>query len=254
MKNALVVFARAPVPGKVKTRIAKIIGDQPAAELYAAMLNDTLTLTESAAGQLRDCEVVVTYTPDDAFAPGRHSLYQFWNGARMPQNEGDLGHRMLDAIARLQGQGRERVVIIGSDSPDLPDDYLVQAFGALDRHDIVVGKATDGGFYLIGTRITLSSELFAGVAWSASSTLEQVLRNTTRLRLSTWLGPEWSDIDTLEDLQEIAQRNARGEASGSAVMTCRWLASHHLFQNIQCLTVGEVDVERRDGDEVLLDS
>jgi hypothetical protein len=106
VKNAIAIFARAPVPGQVKTRLARHVGEAGAAQLYTAMLRDTIAVAIRAAHSLEACEVVLAYTPEAAFSPGEYSLLSFWSGTRFVQSDGDLGARMLDCILRLQEQGR----------------------------------------------------------------------------------------------------------------------------------------------------
>ncbi|HEY0075240.1 MAG TPA: TIGR04282 family arsenosugar biosynthesis glycosyltransferase [Abditibacteriaceae bacterium] len=200
--NSIVIFARAPEPGKVKTRLAAQIGDEAAAKLYAAMLQDTITVAKSAAQETKS-EVVLCYTPDDAFASGDYSLSKFWHGANLPQNGNDLGKRMRNATQNRFADSAERVVIIGSDKPDLEVSILRCAFEELENHDLVFGPAIDGGFYLIGTHAPFAESLFASVIWSDQSTLQVVLNNARHLNLSVALLPEGSDIDETSDLQNF---------------------------------------------------
>ncbi len=200
--NCLLVFARAPQPGKVKTRLAAHIGDEAAARLYAAMLQDTLAVAENAARDGK-VEVVVSYTPSDAFAPGEFSLANFWRGAKMPQIGADLGEKMRFAIANGLEQGAERVLIIGSDLPDLESGILCEAFEKLTHYDLVFGPAQDGGFYLIGARAPLPDDIFDGVLWSLASTLQSVLHVARGLNLSVALLPQGADIDEWRDVQNF---------------------------------------------------
>jgi rSAM/selenodomain-associated transferase 1 len=172
--NCLLVFARVPQPGKVKTRLAARIGHETAAKLYAAMLQDTLAVAQKAMREIEG-EAVLCYTPDDAFAPGTYSLSLFWQGAKFSQNGSDLGEKMRSAMKNCFDNGARRVVIVGSDKPDLEVPTLRRAFEELENDDLVFGPAQDGGFYLIGSRAPLPLALFAGVLWSHDSTLQVVL-------------------------------------------------------------------------------
>jgi rSAM/selenodomain-associated transferase 1 len=200
--NSIVIFARAPEPGKVKTRLATQIGDEAAAKLYAAMLQDTISVVKSAAQETKS-EVVLCYTPDDAFAPGDYSLSKFWHGANLPQNGKDLGEKMLNAAQNCFSHDANRVVIIGSDKPDLEVSTLRSAFEELENHDLLFGPALDGGFYLIGTRAPFAESLFANVIWSHDLTLQVVLNNARHLNLSVALLPEGADVDEASDLQQF---------------------------------------------------
>ena len=201
--NSILVFARALQPGQVKTRLAAHIGDEMAAQLYAAMLQDTLAVAKSAAEKC-EAEVVVCYTPDDAFAPGKFSLSYFWHGAKLPQIGADLGEKMRLAISNRLVQGAERVLIIGSDMPDLEANILQDAFDKLTNHDLVFGPAQDGGFYLIGARSFLPDDIFDGVEWSRKSTLQSVLHIAHGLNLTVALLPEGADVDEWSDVQKFA--------------------------------------------------
>ena len=251
MKKTIAVFARAPVAGRVKTRLARHLGDDGARALYAAMLGDTLTVAKRAARDLSECEVVVAFTPHDAFEPGPDSLFPFWSGARMAQCQGDIGARMLDCIARLQQgnddergnddeQGGAQVVLIGSDAPDLPVSCLMRAFEELERgevglafgsgermHDLVFGPALDGGFYLIGAAKPVPPKVFQDVEWSSPQTLEQVKANARRLNLRLAMLPRHGDLDALADLQRFIQKRRFDGQDDSA--TRRFLLSHKLF-------------------------
>lgn len=241
---ALAVFARAPLPGQVKTRLARHLGAEAATRLYCAMLQDTLALARLAARTLRECEVVVAHTPPDAFEAGPHSLQPFWNGARMAQRGDNLGDKMLNCIADLQAQGAQRVVIIGSDAPDLPAQFLCQAFsqlgtlsfdpveGRLRAHtDFLLGPARDGGFYLIGAANPLPNELFEGIVWSQSDTLAQVTQRAERLQLKAKISAHrWADVDTLPDLRRLAARLMKPASdtrhTGRAHATLHWLQAN----------------------------
>jgi hypothetical protein len=200
--NSIVIFARAPERGKVKTRLAAQIGDEAAAKLYAAMLQDTLAVAENADRETKS-EVVLCYTPNDAFAPGHYSLSNFWRGANLLQNGDDLGEKMRHAAQNRFSHGANRVVIIGSDKPDLEVSTLRAAFEELENHDLVFGPALDGGFYLIGIRAPFAESLFAGVIWSHDLTLQVVLNNARHLNLSVALLQEGADVDEASDLQNF---------------------------------------------------
>lgn len=222
MADAIAVFARAPVPGQVKTRLAQGLGPELAATAYRMMLRDSLALARRAARSWGECEVVLCYTPRSALEPGPYSL-DFWRGAGLPQSEGDLGMRMLDCMDQLRARGASKVIIIGSDSPDLPPARIGHALAALHRQhlelggrnslgghcDIVLGPARDGGFYLIGTNRTPPSGLFDGVQWSGSKAYAQVVANAAGLGLKAVDVDKWGDVDTVQDLERLAKRALR---------------------------------------------
>lgn len=152
MSTLLGVFCRHPQPGWVKSRLAAAIGGEAAAVLYHAFLADTV-------GQVRDLadRVVLAYTPDDAAA--RNWFGQvFGSGVDVwPQPAGDLGARLSAFVRVAIGEKAARVVVIGSDSPTLPREYIETAFDQLGQHDVVLGPATDGGYYLLGIALSPGS-------------------------------------------------------------------------------------------------
>jgi rSAM/selenodomain-associated transferase 1 len=224
--QSLAIFARAPRPGEVKSRLARVLGTQAAVECYSALLRDTLELAVS----LPDWTTVVAYTPDDAFAPAPSSLANFWNGPRLPQKGADLGERMSHCLQTLHAAGAARVVIIGSDCPDLETGNLVRAFALLENRALVFGPAHDGGFYLIGAAAEYStrlSQLFEGVVWSAASTLQAVLENARKLELRYALLPVQRDVDTPDDLCDLTARLQIEHSR--APHTAAWLRSQNLL-------------------------
>lgn len=187
------VFAKAPEPGRVKTRLLPALRAVEAAEIYRALLQDTIDVAEATGA-----ETVVLYTP----AGGRRSLERLLGRRRrlMPQGPGELGERLAYAFRRLCG-GDRPVVAVGSDCPGLTEQRLEEAFEALRRADAVVGPALDGGYYLIGTRRD-RPELFEDVPWSTAAVTEATRRRIEEAGLEArWL-PVERDLDTPEDLFE----------------------------------------------------
>jgi rSAM/selenodomain-associated transferase 1 len=232
-RDAIVIFARAPVPEQVKTRLAKQLGAEKAAAFYGAMLRDTIELARYATSRQTNCEVVLCYTPEDAFNEGEYSLAPFWTGTKLSQSKGDLGEKFLSCFAHFRIAGAQRIMIIGSDSPDLPPEYINCAFDLLTEFQLVLGPSRDGGFYLTGTNDTAPNALFDGVQWSTRCAHDQVLANADKLQFSRssselWL---WDDVDTPEDLQRLIKR-LKGNAHYApthAPHTARWLHSENLL-------------------------
>lgn len=200
MSAGLIVFAREPVPGRVKTRLAAAIGDQAAAERYDDMLRGVL----DAARQLTGVEAVVYWSCEEEALP---CLAERYRCRSRRQNAGDLGQRMQAAFEEMFADGCERCCIIGSDAPDLPSAYIQQAYELLvtEQADVVFGPSRDGGYYLLGLR-QVHPGLFSGIAWSSSAVLEQSLAAARKAGLATALLQEWQDIDTVDDLNEYLQR------------------------------------------------
>ena len=218
-RNTLVVFARAPQSGKVKTRLAKSVGDEAARAIYVAMLRDVFAYAQTVVSQIADAEVVVFYTPDNAFFRGEDSLRAFWDGAHHPQSDGDLGDKIFNCFQHLRENGAQKIVVIGTDAPDLPPHFLVDAFRALEVHDLVFGASVDGGFYSVGVSCDVARDVFKDVRWSSENTLDDVLSNVGG-KLIHFL-PLWRDVDTIDDLRELEKRLRNGESH--ALQICRVL-------------------------------
>jgi rSAM/selenodomain-associated transferase 1 len=185
--RSLVVFARAPERGRVKTRLAAALGDDAALSLYRAFLEDTCAL----AAQVCDRGVLAVAGDSSSLQPlaARHGLHL------TVQDGADLGARMEHAIARELAHGP--VCIIGSDAPSLPVSLVEAAFERLADHELVVGPSTDGGYWLIGAT-RAAPELFSGVHWGTETVLEETLRRLEGRRAA--LAPFWYDVDEPRDL------------------------------------------------------
>lgn len=210
MKAHLAVFGRAPVPGRVKTRLAKDLGDAPAAELYACFLRDTLRHVDEAVAVLASGASSVTMTrnlwvPDAPADPSLRALLRAaakdfaapWPDPHV-QCGGDLGEKMAHALESGL-QSSDGALVVGSDAPSLPASYLATAARALEVADLVLGPATDGGYYLVGCRRSVPP-IFEGVRWSTPHVLADTLERATRAGCQVHLLPPWFDVDEAEDL------------------------------------------------------
>jgi rSAM/selenodomain-associated transferase 1 len=179
----VVVFARQPVPGRVKTRLAAEIGGERAASVYQALLDHTLDVVRKV-----NADVIVSLA---------ERAHRSWTAAlELPteiQPIGDLGSRLRECFRRRFAEGAERVAIIGSDNPSIAAGHLETALSTLDETRMVLGPAEDGGYWLVAQR-SPGIDLFTGIPWSSSSTLD-----ATRTRLRS-LGVEWREFDTLADV------------------------------------------------------
>ncbi len=185
MKPTLYIFAKAPVAGQVKTRLARSIGDAAACAVYEELLAGVIDRLSGAPGW----RLVLAVTPDAAAetdAPWPRVT------PRVPQGDGDLGARMHRALSRARPGAP--VVIVGSDIPDLTAGHVAQAFTALAEHDLVLGPALDGGYWLIGGAVPPPPDLFAAVRWSSPFALADTLANTRGLRVAV-LDARLEDVD-----------------------------------------------------------
>lgn len=195
MSECLVIFTRYPEPGKTKTRLIPVLGAEGAASLQRQMTEQTL-----AKAKALQCERQISIAV--YFSDGSQPLMENWLGTSVVyrrQSDGDLGTRMAVAFQTELEAGAQGVVIIGTDCPDLNTEILTQAFEALKQHDLVLGPAADGGYYLIGLR-RLLPELFVGVSWGTSQVRQQTVEIAQSLDLAIAFLPLLNDIDRPEDL------------------------------------------------------
>jgi uncharacterized protein len=201
MGACLAVMCKQPQHGRVKTRIAAQLGDDVATELYRCALADTLALASSIAG----AKQVVSYAPPTV-GSRRYFEQTVPSFGLIAQRGATLGERISSTLGDLLKK-YSPVVLIGSDSPDLPADLLTHAFSALWTTDLVLGPATDGGYYLIGLN-AMCSALFERIDWSTAIVVQQTLERAANARLRTASLPMWHDLDTVEDLSAMVAPGA----------------------------------------------
>lgn len=195
MSECLIIFTRYPEPGKTKTRLIPALGAEGAATLQRQM-------TEHTLAQVKELQAKRLVSVEVYFVGGNQQLMQSWLGTSViyrQQGDGDLGRRMAIAFQTALEAGKQRVVVIGTDCPDLKAQLMVKAFHALEQHDLVLGPAQDGGYYLIGL-CRLIPQLFTGISWSTAEVLQQTMSIAQRLELAVAYLPRLSDVDRPEDL------------------------------------------------------
>ena len=190
----LLIFARVPALGRVKSRLAAGVG-QPAA---LAVYRELLEITRTAAVQ---AQVPTTVWLADAVgsAPTPTEAQEWAAMTTRCQQDGDLGERMTAAFATAFAAGAGRVAIIGTDCPGLRAAHLTEAFALLADHEVVLGPATDGGYYLLALRQP-QPELFRNKEWSTDSVLADTVADARRLGCRVALLPALRDVDTAADL------------------------------------------------------
>jgi rSAM/selenodomain-associated transferase 1 len=196
---ALAVMTRAPSDESGKTRLLAELGISNGLELRRAILLDTLDV----ARRVTAVQPVVVFTPAAAQAELSELAGGGWT--LIPQRGDDLGERLELAFADLFAAGFPGALIIGSDLPTLPAEYLQLAAAQLMALDdaVVLGPARDGGYYLVGLR-NAHPELFRGVAWSTAAVLSETIGIARGAGLQVSFVPEWYDVDSLEDLRRAA--------------------------------------------------
>jgi rSAM/selenodomain-associated transferase 1 len=214
-------MARVPSDTRGKSRLTRDLGSDHV-ELRRALLEDTLDAVRGIA----DADVFIAFEPADAFAEMRGLV---GGRARLFPQQGDtLGDRMRNAFEHLFAARYSAVVMIGSDLPSLPASHLAQAFDCVrDRQDaVVIGPASDGGYYLIGLR-RLCPALFTSIAWSTADVLTTTTSIAERCGLTVSLVSPWHDVDTADDLRRVL-RDPHG-----ATRTRAWVSAHG---EIACLS------------------
>jgi rSAM/selenodomain-associated transferase 1 len=205
----LVLTAKPPVPGQVKTRFQPELTPEQAAALYRAFLQDTLTLMRSVPG----VQYGLVFPRDgDRAAFGDLIPGDFWLRRQAAVGLTDtLGGTLTEAL----GRGHSGVIFLSSDSPSLPVTALEQAIGRLATHDVVIGPATDGGYYLIGLKQVVPA-LFERMPWSTPAVLGETLVRTRRAGLRVGCTPPWYDVDSFENLRFLAAHLAADQTLAAA--------------------------------------
>lgn len=190
MRPVIMLFAKAPVPGQVKTRLQPLLTLHQAAELHASFVADVLGWLEGFL-VVADIELH-TDVPTEAWPEFPYPQVQ--------QSDGNLGHRILAAAERALASGREQAVILGADAPNLPPGHLSAILDS--RADVCLGPCEDGGYYAIGMRRTCET-MFAGVEWSTERSRAQTMAACKAAGLRVAEGLEWHDIDLPVDLVKL---------------------------------------------------
>ena len=216
--RTLGIFAKQPVPDRVKTRLAADWDFERAAQLYECFVRDLLD---------RFCEAgdrrVIGFAPDSEEARDwfrATNAGQYWT--LWPQPESSLGELMAGFFQQWGSETSDRTLLIGSDSPSIPDSWLEHAWQLLEDSDCVIGPASDGGYWLIGFRGSVAGDartaVFEKIDWSTATVLAQSVERITQAGLSLALLPVWYDIDSADDVEmlrgHLKAMAAAGEEAG----------------------------------------
>lgn len=192
---SVIVMAKAPRAGRVKTRLHPLLGPQGCAQLAATLLAHTLTVA-AASG----FDVTVAYDPPDA--AGDFSEWLSTGCRLLPQCQGDLGDRMAAAAAGPLGQGRP-AILIGTDAPTLQVETLLEAAERLERADVAFGPAADGGYYLVGLARAVPEIFQLGPIWGGPSVLHESLHAASKAGVSVSILDMRRDLDTPQDVAAL---------------------------------------------------
>ncbi len=218
MSTSLIIFAKNPIPGKVKTRLTPYITSTEAAELYKAFIEDIT----SNAHKLKCEQVTIAYTPPNAEAT-LHSICGQSVNYLLQEGE-NLGERMKNAFKHSFDKGSERTVIIGTDSPTLPLSCIQNAFDALKEVPVTIGPTFDGGYYLIGLS-EQNDVIFDGIDWSTSKVFGQTLTRIQAINKQLYLLPPWYDVDTSDNLEFLRSHIQAMKLSGASDIPSKTMQS-----------------------------
>lgn len=189
-KTAIIVFVRHPQLGKVKTRLAKAIGDEKALKVYKTLLQHTFNVVRAIPVQK-----FIFYADEMP----EHDLWTAPGFIRSVQQGDDLGDRMHYAFQHVFNQGFGKVLIIGSDCYQLQEEHVLSAVETLQTHDMILGRAIDGGYYLLGMSAFYPT-FFKNKVWSTNQVAAETIKDAQSLQLKYSLLPILSDVDEFEDL------------------------------------------------------
>lgn len=191
-KKAIIIFTRNPELGKVKTRLAKSVGDESALKIYKFLLQHTVKITEKL-----NVDKYIYYSENIH----RNDMWNPDIFRKKLQNGNDLGERMQNAFSEILGMGYEKVLIVGSDIFELQQKDIEIAFESLETSQFVIGPAKDGGYYLLGIK-RMKPEIFKNKNWGTNTVLEETLKDLKEEKYI--LLPEMSDVDYYEDIKNVA--------------------------------------------------
>lgn len=195
----IALFVKPPIPGRVKTRLARDIGDEKACAIYRALADQTIR-------QIQASGIPLALFFDGADSELLPSAWRQTAQLCLPQEGTDLGARMAAAFQGLFAEGNQQVVLIGSDIPGITARYLQQAFELLAVNQMVIGPAVDGGYCLIGfNQKQFTASVFQNIPWSTDQVFKLTMQAAKQAGLTVGLLPVLRDIDTVADLQQENQ-------------------------------------------------
>jgi rSAM/selenodomain-associated transferase 1 len=192
---ALIIMAKEPRVGSTKTRLCPPLRFEQAAQLYEALLLDTIDMSSS----LEDIDLAIAVTPPESTSYFERVAP---NIILVPVDCQDIGQCLSKVLTHLLKMGYSKAMALNSDGPSLPIEYIQQAVSSLDGHQLVFGPSEDGGYYLVGLK-EMHAQIFTGIAWSTSRVLSQTLKKCENMELKVDLLPPWYDIDTAADIERL---------------------------------------------------
>ena len=210
-ERCILIFLKSPDPGLTKSRLSRDVDKEVVLSLYR---NFCLDLLETL-GKGRQTFTIFFYPPESGEKIsdwlGKDFVYK-------PQQGNDLGERMKNAFTLTFSEGFSKVLLIGSDVPDITNEVLEEAF-EFNGSEAVVGPAFDGGYYLIGFKNdTFLPEIFEEIPWSTDAVFEKTMEIFKKNHYGVHLLPKWGDVDRIEDLRDLVERNRHTEFLNSRTM------------------------------------
>lgn len=229
MAHCIIVFAKAPIPNQVKTRLHPALSPEQAASLYEAFLVDWC----NALSTIDTADLVIAYTPPKSQPTlqaliGEHAIYT-------PQVGEDLGARLIAAAQWASNQGYTKFLFVGADSPTLPIEYVKHALTLLESRDVVIGPSMDGGYYLIGfsengVKLTIPT-IFEAITWSTTHVFRQTLEKIESVNAQLGLLPPWYDVDTPAELQFLSDHLLATRLAGTTMPALRTARQLHQYRS-----------------------
>ena len=224
--SAVLVFAKIPEPGRVKTRLLSMLSPQRAADLHRACLQDTIATVSRVPGCRKSLRVAARFDRALELATALELNSRWRVGV---QRGRDLGSRMRDGFECFFRSGFRKVLIVGTDTPWMGSERILRAIWMLNTSEVVLGPCTDGGYYLLGSR-RLIPQLFQGIPWGTSQVLARTIRALERAGAGYRLLPRDFDLDRPGDYQRAAQMLHRDARRAPAL--ARWIKDWELDRSL----------------------
>ena len=212
--SCIILFAKYPEKGKVKTRLSMKLRENIAVELYKNFILDLLATLKKVKAK-----IYIFFYPEDS-----KDKFVKWLGrdySYAPQKGDDLGERMKNAFIWGFKEGYNRIVIIGSDSPDLPSKLINEAFKSLEKNDVVIGPSFDGGYYLLGfKKEKFLPSVFFGIKWSTNIVFNNTCEILKKENYKIHVLPKWRDVDTINDLKCLFKKSKDSNFIKSKTFSC----------------------------------
>lgn len=234
-KNGVLIFVKSPETGKVKSRLSISIDEETVVKIYKLFVQDILQKLEKIPD-----EKIICYYPKNAIDEikkwlGPDYLY-------IAQKGNNLGERLKNGFTHGFQSGFSKLIAIGSDSPDLKLEFFIDTFKNLEYYDTVIGPCSDGGYYLIGfSNNSFYPKVFENIPWSTEKVYKKSIDSLNKADLKIYNLPVWQDVDTIENLFYLYERNQDTEFKNSETIV--FLSK--FFNNNPIINFGDKKIEKR---------